>query len=246
VLAFAAAASPDGRWPATLDALLAVAGTDPAERSCIPWYGGAAPPLPLYASRDEVEGAARVLGARLAAAGVSFLGFAADVVPEARLNAELTRTPNKADVLFGHSSGVLDRLLTRRRAGEAAGAALDRHGGRRFYLPPISARWPGRFAWALEETPELSRYRVQLGDAEAEFRWCVGGDARHVEISLASMLAKYLREVFMGLWNGYFAAVCPGVPRTAGYATDARRWLDDTRAARSSAGIADELLVRIR
>jgi hypothetical protein len=247
VLAFAACrAGADGRVPATLDDLLSAVGADPAERGAFPWYAGVAPPLPLCADRDEVLAAAARLRTALDAAGVTFPGFAADVVPEARLNVLLARTPNKADVLFARSAEVLDRLTGLRREGEPFGAVMDRQGGRRFYMGPLNARWPNRFAWAIDETPTRSCYRVGLGDAEAEVRFVVGGDAEAPETGLASMLAKYLREAFMRLWNGYFATVCPDVARTAGYATDARRWLAQSRPARAAAGIPDEALVRAR
>jgi ribonuclease HII len=247
VLAFAACRDGgDGRVPATLDDLLAATGADPAERGAFPWYAGDAPSLPIAADRDEVADAADRLRAALDEAGVTFAGFAADVVPEARLNALLARTPNKADVLFARSADVLDRLTALRRDGEPFGAVLDRQGGRRFYMGPLSARWPQRFSWAIDETPTCSRYRVGLGDAEAEVRFVVGGDAEAPETGLASMLAKYLREAFMGLWNGYFETVCPDVARTAGYAVDARRWLAESRTARVAAGIPDEALVRAR
>ena len=58
--------------------------------------------------------------------------------------------------------------------------------------------------------------------------------------------AKYLREVYMLLWNDWFAALCPEVRPTAGYTQDGRRWLDESRAAREAAGISDAVLSRIR
>lgn len=246
VLAFAAAASPTGAVPRDLDELLAAVAARPDERAAIPWYAGSAPTLPAFAEPSAVAAAAARLRDVLAASRVEFLGFAADVIPESRLNDDLARTPNKADVLFARSADVLDRLASRRREGEGLGAALDRLGGRRFYLPPLLARWPERFAWAIEETPESSRYRVALPGAEAEFRWLVGGDAAHLEIGLASMLAKYLRESFMHAFNAWFARICPDVAPTAGYAVDAKRWLDATRAARCAAGVPDEAIVRAR
>ena len=60
------------------------------------------------------------------------------------------------------------------------------------------------------------------------------------------MLAKYLREVFMSLWNDWFATLCPEVRPTAGYTEDGRRWLNESRAARDAAGIPDAALSRTR
>ena len=243
VLAFASAAGGPMR---DLDDLLVAVGVAPAERRAAPWYASAPPALPQRAERAEVDAAAAGLRAALAEAGVEFVGFAAVVLAETRLNEAVALSHNKADVLFDASAHVLDRLLERRRSGEAADAVLDRHGGRRFYLRPLASRWPQRFPWALEETPTSSRYRLALGDADAHLRFEVEADRRAPHVGLASMLAKYLRESFMGLWNGYFAALCPGVAATAGYAEDARRWLAESRAARLAAGVEDEKIVRVR
>ena len=46
-------------------------------------------------------------------------------------------------------------------------------------------------------------------------------DGCHLNVALASMAAKYLREVCMLQFNRYWAAQVPGLKPTAGYPTDA-------------------------
>lgn len=244
--AFLAVRAPDPAVPTDLDALLAAVGDDGTARTALPWYGGAAPTLPLFDGGTPSPDATDALRDGLAAAGIEFLGFAASVVDERRLNAAFAVRGNKADVLFDIGSGLLDRLLGLRRGSEPAGAVFDRLGGRRFYLQPLLARWPGRFTWAIDESPRSSRYRMRLESGEIDLRFDVGANADAPQVALASMLAKYLRESFMRLWNAHFAGVCPGIPPTAGYAEDGTRWLDATRAARARAGISDDDLVRMR
>ena len=77
-------------------------------------------------------------------------------------------------------------------------------------------------------------------------RFEVEADGAFPQVGLASMLAKYLREAFMALFNEHFRRICPDVAPTAGYTQDARRWLDETRALRASHGIPDSDLVRTR
>ncbi|MCG3134478.1 MAG: hypothetical protein HMLKMBBP_01785 [Planctomycetes bacterium] len=245
VLAFLAAR--DGTPPRNLAALLAALGTslDDPGGGPSPWYGPSAA-LPLWTTPGDVASAADALRGALADAGASFEGFAAAVVPERPLNAALEAAGNKSDVLFSLSADVFDRLAARATAGEEIRAVMDRQGGRRFYLPPMHARWPQRFAWALDEGREVSRYRMRVGESEAEIAFAVGGDGEALQTGLASMCAKYLREASMRLWNEWFAARCPGVAPTAGYAVDARRWLDETRTARLALGVPDERLVRVR
>jgi len=46
-------------------------------------------------------------------------------------------------------------------------------------------------------------------------------------VALASMLAKYIRETCMEMFNIWWAARVPGIRRTAGYPLDARRFREE-------------------
>ena len=64
--------------------------------------------------------------------------------------------------------------------------------------------------------------------------------------ALASMTAKYVRELHMRLFNEWWQIHNPGLRPTAGYYQDARRFLGDTETLRRQLGIDDRLLVRQR
>ncbi|MFM9068571.1 MAG: hypothetical protein ACKOUR_14755, partial [Planctomycetota bacterium] len=61
---------------------------------------------------------------------------------------------------------------------------------------------------------------------------------------LASMVAKYLREVCMKQFNTFWQSHCPGLAPTAGYPVDARRFWSETAALRQQLGIPDHILWR--
>jgi hypothetical protein len=50
----------------------------------------------------------------------------------------------------------------------------------------------------------------------------------------------------MGAFNGYFTTLQPDLRPTAGYVTDARRWMDEARPALRRADLAPRVLVRER
>ncbi|MGE3106967.1 MAG: hypothetical protein AB7G11_13600 [Phycisphaerales bacterium] len=60
-------------------------------------------------------------------------------------------------------------------------------------------------------------------------------DATHLPVALASMVAKYTRELMMGRLNRYWTARLPDLKPTAGYALDARRWLAEVGTRATSA-----------
>ena len=86
----------------------------------------------------------------------------------------------------------------------------------------------------LEETPARSAYLVPAGDRPpmqaCRIEFCVGGESR-APVALASMAAKYIRELSMHAFNAFWAARMPGLRPTAGYPTDAQRWRGDAAAA---------------
>jgi len=227
------------------DDVLAAVGVDPRVRGAAPWYAEEFAAFPRRARVADVADAASRLRASLDAAGIEFVGLAADVVDERRLNAAFA-SGNKADALFDASSGVFDRLAARRAADEPLAAVFDRHGGRRYYAPSLQRRRPDALVAPLVETPTRSDYRVPIDGAPALLRFQVEADGTFPQVGLASMLAKYLRETFMEMFNGYFARILPGVAPTAGYVEDGRRWLEAGRAARLAAGVTDADLVRLR
>ena len=77
-------------------------------------------------------------------------------------------------------------------------------------------------------------------------RFVQKGDALSLPTALGSCLAKYARELVMDAFNEHFAGLCPDVRPTAGYVTDARRWLAEVEEARPEALPDRECLVRTR
>ena len=65
-------------------------------------------------------------------------------------------------------------------------------------------------------------------------------------VALASCAAKYAREACMAAFNAYSRVLDPDLVPTAGYVTDARRWLAQAGAAIERSGLPREVLVRSR
>jgi len=244
VLAFLAARGDP--WPARLDDLLGAVGVRTDERRARDWYAAEPDAFPLGTQEERVGADAGGLASALRAEALEPVALTARVVPEDRLNRRFASTGNKATVLFELSADVLAALIDHARPGEPVLAVLDRQGGRRNYLPPLQRRFADGFVWRVAQSREASSYRLRIEGRDVLARFVVRGDAAAPQVGLASMLAKYLREVYMGLWNRWFARVCPEVRPTAGYVTDGRRWLEESRAARLAAGIPDASLTRTR
>jgi hypothetical protein len=63
-------------------------------------------------------------------------------------------------------------------------------------------------------------------------------------VALASMFAKYIREVCMKQFNAFWAKHVPGIKPTAGYPLDAKRFYEEIRPAMESLGIEPDAVWR--
>ena len=96
------------------------------------------------------------------------------------------------------------------------------------------------------ETPEESRYRVERLGREMLVVVTPRADAAGVSVALASMVAKYLREVCMRQFNRYWATHVPGIAPTAGYPLDAKRFYAQIRPAMDRLGLTEDQVWRSR
>src|SRR5262249_14180033 len=89
----------------------------------------------------------------------------------------------------------------------------------------------------LLESREQSRYRWRGPKVPPrEIRFSANGESEF-PTALASIYAKFLRELAMRSFNAYWSQHIEGLRPTAGYAVDADRFLTDIEAARQRLGI---------
>jgi hypothetical protein len=166
-------------------------------------------------------------------------------------NAFLEGGLNKSDIL---SAATLDLAAALRATAPEEHAIIwcDRHGGRKRYGGLVGRHFDVPLVQPLEETPTRSAYLVPAGVPPAgdipptnpcRIEFCVGGESR-APVALASMAAKYVRELAMHAFNTFWCSRMPGLAPTAGYPTDALRWRRDAAAAIEQVGLAEDHLWR--
>jgi len=229
-----------GRRPASLRQLLSDVDAC-VDLDSHPWYRGADVAIPIAIDRDAIGRSSDSLCAAFDSARVRFLGFHSQPILEGDLNQRLDRCDNKATVLLTSTLGVVEEFL---RPGGSVQFLIDKQGGRDFYGHAVSQMFFGCHIHHSTEGNDLSTYCVQHGDCHFDLSFCVRGDAAHLPIALASMLSKYIRELFMKLFNRYWQAIDPALPYTSGYRTDGWRFVRALDAAERLAGIERALMIR--
>jgi hypothetical protein len=213
-----------------------------------PWYRERNLRLPIDTYPSVIRSRARKLGETLGGAGVELLGLAAWPVEVLEFNRSLSESENKALVSFNAVGSFLERLY-RRFPEERVEVLVDRQGGRMRYGPLLYERVRPKTIRIESQTEDLSTYILVRGRRDGmPFRvsFAVDCENRCLPVALASMLSKYIREAHMVLFNRFWKEHLAGLEPTAGYALDARRFLDDIDGIRGRLGIDDALLVRRR
>ncbi|MBX3364436.1 MAG: hypothetical protein KF866_06695 [Phycisphaeraceae bacterium] len=187
-----------------------------------PWYGGGGLGLPLANTPELLAIDANLLSGAMAEAGVSLVAARCCVVDEGRFNETVRRTNSKGEVALEAFAEHV-RSLGALGLGEAPVRIVgDRLGGRVSYGGFLSSVLGGEVR-VLEETARVSRY--ESGRVVVQF--LPEAESHHLPVALASMTAKFVRELAMLRFNRYWCARCVELKPTAGYRQDAGRWLRD-------------------
>lgn len=210
-----------------------------------PWYRDLEHTLPRVVPRSKVEEDLSRLARRCAERGVRVRAAEVRVVPEIEFNRAVRAAGNKADVIFALAAQAVSRLAGLPRPGEAT-ILVDRLGGRRFYAPGLASHLPEFLPTPIREGKRRSTYLLHGAARGARLEFAVGGEERSFACAIASILAKYARELLVEQLNAYYRARAPGLRPTAGYVLDGRRFLAELREALPEAEVPLDLLVRVR
>ncbi|MFO1093340.1 MAG: hypothetical protein U0992_08500 [Planctomycetaceae bacterium] len=214
-----------------------VPSCDCAER----WFGrdGLALRLPHVADEHEVADFNDRLQQEFETSGVRLRRVAGDIVLTERFNGLIETLGGKGAALSRTTLELLRRAWEPSQDGPALVIA-DKHGGRSHYQALLADVF-GILPMCLEEGLESSRYR--LGDSELRFE---ARGERHLPVAVASMVSKYVRELSMEAFNGFWRQHLPELQPTKGYPNDARRFRAEIAAVQSELGIPDQVLWRER
>lgn len=194
-------------------------------RSTLPWYCSWEQEAIAEAIADT--GWEKVATKGLCEAQVEFHGMRARLIDEIQFNQQLVKQGGKGKLLSVSSLELVHEVLAMLplHAGDEVEIYCDRHGGRQRYHELLSEIFPEYFFWIDKESPQESIYSTKQNDIAIRIHFTVGGD-RHPPTALASMLAKWLREICMERFNRFWLERIPELKPTAGYPVDAKRFVE--------------------
>jgi ribonuclease HII len=206
------------------------------------WYRGTQT-IPLHGEADDRKTWTERFEEVCNEANVGPWHVRAVVVCPPRFNSLLDG--GKKGVVLSHALTHLLRWQHANLTGDdALSFHIDKHGGRNFYAAMIQDALPDGMVFTGTEGMMRSVYRVHGLGREVGLMFQPRADAEHFCVALASMISKYLREVLMVEFNGFWREHVPDVKATAGYPGDAARFLQAIREAIRKLGLREEDLWR--
>jgi len=209
----------------------------------IPWYTGPCLALPVGndAARLRIDG--NVLGRALKRSGIALESLICHPLSEAQFNDAVNRVRTKSAASF-HLVGRHLAAIMQQHGQHHPRVVVDRQGARMRYREPLQMLFPEAMIRILDEEDSISRYELALEARRMTITFTENAESSHLPVALASMLAKYVRELLMIRFNRYFAALRPELKPTAGYVEDGRRFLADIEDLIESHRLPRERLVR--
>ena len=209
-----------------------------------PWYAGKDYSLPLTTNVSAVLNYADLLKYALDKQGVKFCYASSCVVTVQEFNEWVKATDNKSVVLFNNCAALISRLWNNFKGNISL--IVDKQGGRNNYAELLRGFLHKVDVKILKESAKVSTYEVVDEQKKMEISFVEKGEDTCMAVALASIFSKYVRELFMHLENQYWLQFVPGLKPTAGYYTDALRFLSEIADVRKKEAIQDNILIRIK
>ena len=159
------------------------------------------------------------------------------IIQAPEFNTGVVNHGNKASLLSDRTLGLVAALIKCRNG--KIWVQCDKHGGRVFYLPVIAKNLTRHEIETLSQSSQQSAYRWTEDNLDVEIRFTAKGEDQ-MAVAVASMVSKYVREVFMAAFNNYWQQAIPGVKPTKGYPQDAKRFFADIEKEVTTKGLAKE------
>ncbi len=150
-------------------------------------------------------------------------------------NAGVRELGNKASLLSDRTLRMAARLMDGR--SDDILIECDKHGGRSYYSAMINNAITDCPLKIVGESSQQSVYQWSLPNQKCEIRFTAKGEGQ-LPVALASMVSKYVREVFMVAWNDYWKLRIPNIKPTKGYPQDAKRFLGEIQEVVAQQGLS--------
>ncbi len=245
--------------PTNLDSLLTTLALDTDSAKCsLPWYNPNIDPVTLPTTIDPnlLRIAAAQLSRAMTNANVQLTDITAAVIFEDRYNKLCQATRSKSRAAWSFIAQHLHHIW-QTHAIHHPTVIVDRQGGRSNYRDLLALTFENATINITAQSDTISSYHITTNPTNAitstptkqmTVTFQTDSERRHLPVALASITSKYIRELTMRRFNSFWLNHhhTPTLKPTAGYVTDARRFLIDIKPTIQTLNIPTSSLIRQR
>lgn len=207
--------------------------------------------LPLKARIDRIKKLSACLKNELDGKGIRFCEACIRVVDVLEFNKGVTTHQNKSDFLFRIAAEILDDIRLKYAHKGKLQIAVGKQGGRTYYRTHLANAFPDYAVSVIRQHKDQSCYSFSSLNQLNHFntftiKFIKDGEDADFCIALASMFGKYTRELEMIKFNQLFLRHFPSIKATAGYPTDAKRFINEVKPFCKDVGLEINNFIRIK
>ena len=207
------------------------------------WLASQKLDLPVKADIDRIKLLSDQFLAESEKAKTQLIKMQCVAVFPPEFNSQIEELGNKATLLSTKTLKIVRQLMD--QTDDDLEIGCDKHGGRSKYAGLIQAFLTDEFISIGEESTDVSDYCFRENDRDVAIRFQAKGES-FLPTALASMVSKYVREIFMMLWNDFWQLRIPDIKPTKGYPQDAKRFKAEIEKFQIELGIDNHSIWRNR
>lgn len=225
--------------------LISISKTNEENLDIYPWYAKKDIFMPVTSGYNDISNYVKKLSEEMKKRDVELIDITTVPITSYYFNEKVNKLGNKSVLLFNTCAKLILNIWN--RFGEMSPTLfIDKHGGRNRYMHLLLPIFDNCFIRIHKEGNIESVYEVIGDNKNMMISFIQGSETKHFPIALSSMCSKYIRELFIRLFNSYWQEKVPGIRPTAGYYQDAVRFLTQIAEAKCKLGISDDLMVRVK
>ncbi len=210
-----------------------------------PWYNGKDINLPVASNESAILNYADLIKDTISSQDTNILDVKSIFLCTKEINTQIALNGNKSLLLFENCVKHLKEIFE--GFGECEPKVLiDKHGGRNYYHKLLAESFEGCKINVISEGNSISTYKISNERKKMNVSFVEKADSKHLPTALASMFSKYVRELFIKLFNALWQEKVQGIKPTAGYPEDAKRFLSQISDTKNKLGIKDDILIRVK
>jgi len=233
-----------GLLPADFTQLLRAVSLEPDPHLSHQWYCHQNLTLPCKIDADALRLSTSLMKRELDAVHAKISAVKSVPLVEKKYNHMVRLTKNKSEVLFSQTVRLITKVLDDSQENNVR-ICIDKQGGKDSYVKNLLQAFSDANLAVEKEDRQESIYCLNYPNRSIKIHFCEKGESQHLLIAWASLISKFLRELFMTQFNAFWRSHNPELRPTAGYWEDGHRFLNDIEPILSRLKIPPADLTRL-